>query len=261
MLLVSDIHGAFGALARVAAAGETLLVLGDLINFVDYRTTDGIMAEIFGSAFVAQVAAARGRGDLDTNRRLWIRHTAGREDEIRARVAELVAAQYERCRQALAPARGFVTYGNVDWPDVLRAILPPGCRFVDGEAVEIEGTTFGFVGGGAPTVIGARGEVSDDLMESKLARIGDVEVLCSHLPPAVPPLHTDVVTGFAERASMPLLDYLRRVRPRYHYFGDVHQPQATTWRVGATRCINVGYFRATGRPVRHTTSGFQPGGE
>ena len=196
MLLVSDIHGAFGALGRVAAAGETLLVLGDLINFVDYRTTDGIMAEIFGSAFVAQVATARGRGDLDTNRRLWIRHTAGHEEEIRAKVAELVAAQYERCREALAPARGFVTYGNVDWPDVLRSILPPGCRFVDGEAVEIEGTTFGFVGGGAPTVIQARGEVSDDLMESKLARMGDVEVLCPHLPPEVPALHTDVVTGF-----------------------------------------------------------------
>ncbi len=170
MLLVSDIHGAFSALARVAAAGETLLVLGDLINFVDYRTTDGIMAEIFGSEFVAQVAAARGRGDLDTNRRLWVRHAAGREDEVRAKVAELVAEQYERCREALAPARGYVTYGNVDWPERLQAILPPGCRFVDGEAVEIEGITVGFVGGGAPTVIQARGEVNDDLMESKLAR-------------------------------------------------------------------------------------------
>ncbi len=261
MLLVSDIHGAFGALGRVAAAGETLLVLGDLINFVDYRTTDGIMAEIFGSAFVAQVATARGRGDLDTNRRLWIQHTAGHEEEIRAKVAELVAAQYERCREALAPARGFVTYGNVDWPDVLRSILPPGCRFVDGEAVEIEGTTFGFVGGGAPTVIQARGEVSDDLMEAKLARMGDVEVLCSHLPPEVPALHTDVVTGFRERASRPLLEYVRRVGPRYHYFGDVHQPQATTWRVGTTKCVNVGYFRATGRPVRHPAVGGQPGGE
>ncbi len=261
MILVSDIHGAFSALARVAAAGETLLVLGDLINFVDYRTTDGIMAEIFGSEFVAQVAAARGRGDLDTNRRLWVRHAAGREDEVRAKVAELVAEQYERCREALAPARGYVTYGNVDWPERLQAILPPGCRFVDGEAVEIEGITVGFVGGGAPTVIQARGEVNDDLMETKLQGIGEVEVLCSHLPPAVSPLHTDVVTGLPERASRPLLDYIRRVRPRYHYFGDVHQPQATTWRVGTTRCVNVGYFRATGRPVRHPTSGVHPGGE
>ena len=25
----------------------------------------------------------------------------------------------------------------------------------------------------------------------------------------------------------------------------------TTWRVGGTTCINVGYFRATGRPIHH----------
>jgi hypothetical protein len=30
----------------------------------------------------------------------------------------------------------------------------------------------------------------------------------------------------------------------------VHQPQASTWRIGRTRCRNVGYFRATGRPLR-----------
>ena len=27
--------------------------------------------------------------------------------------------------------------------------------------------------------------------------------------------------------------------------------QATEWTVGTTRCRNVGYFRATGRAVRH----------
>ena len=51
--------------------------------------------------------------------------------------------------------------------------------------------------------------------------------------------------------SQAILDYIRRHRPPFHYFGDVHQPQATTWRVGATVCRNVGYFRATGRVVFH----------
>ena len=36
-----------------------------------------------------------------------------------------------------------------------------------------------------------------------------------------------------------------------HILGDIHQPRATTWRLGSTICINAGYFRATGRPVRH----------
>ena len=58
-----------------------------------------------------------------------------------------------------------------------------------------------------------------------------------------------VVTGRLERGSGPILDYLREHRPSFHFFGDVHQPQASTWRVGSTVCRNVGYFRATRRPV------------
>ncbi len=43
MLLVSDVHGAADALRSVAASGELVCVLGDLINFIDYRigTTPG----------------------------------------------------------------------------------------------------------------------------------------------------------------------------------------------------------------------------
>ena len=238
-------------LRRVALSGETLLVLGDLINFVDYRTTEGIVTEIFGREFVERVVLSRAHGDFDANRRLWMKHAAGREEEVRTRVVELVREQYRDCRRALEGATAFVTFGNVDWPELLRDSLPEGCRFVDGEAVEIEGVLVGFAGGGASTVIGARGEVADEEMAAKLEALGEVEVLCTHLPPAIPALYTDVVTGRPERASRPVLDYLRRVRPRHHYFGDVHQPQATVWRVGATQCANVGYFRATGRAVRH----------
>ncbi len=252
MLLVADVHGAFGALRRVAATGQPLLVLGDLLNFVDYRTMDGIAADIFGREFVGVIARARGRGDYEASRRMWIEHSTGREDEIRSRVAELVWAQYADCAAALAGSEAYVTYGNVDWPSELEASLPPGCRFVDGEAIELGGLRIGIVGGGAPTAIRARGEVTDEQMAAKLERLGDVDVLCSHLAPPVPPLYRDVITGALEQASPPLLDYIRRVQPSFHYFGDIHQPQATRWRVGRTLCVNVGYFRATGRAVRHT---------
>jgi hypothetical protein len=59
------------------------------------------------------------------------------------------------------------------------------------------------------------------------------------------------VVGGRLKESPAVLDYLLEHRPRWHYFGDIHQPQATTWRVGDTNCVNVGYFRATRRPVRH----------
>jgi Icc-related predicted phosphoesterase len=86
-------------------------------------------------------------------------------------------------------------------------------------------------------------------MEELLERLGSVDVLCTHVAPALDPLQTDVVTGRAERGSAPLLGFIRSHHPRLHLFGDVHQPQASTWRVGPTRCRNVGYFRATERAV------------
>ena len=51
-----------------------------------------------------------------------------------------------------------------------------------------------------------------------------------------------------ERGSEALLEAIRRTQPRYALFGHVHQPQASRLRIGATQCINVGHFRATGQP-------------
>lgn len=250
MLIVSDIHGEFGALARLAATGETLLILGDLINLLDYRTGEGIIADVMGDEFGRMVAARRGDSDYGGMRALWSEKVGERTDAVSAAMAEGVAEQYAACRRALEGATGYATFGNVDRPEMLRDALPDGMVFVDGEAVDIDGLSFGFVGGGIATPVGAAGEVSDSEMEAKLDGLGPVDVLCSHLPPGIDPLHRDVITGRLERSSRPILDYLRRHRPLFHFFGDVHQPQATTWRIGSTRCRNVGYFRATGRAVR-----------
>jgi Icc-related predicted phosphoesterase len=249
VLLVSDVHGAYDALARVAARGEPLLVLGDLLNFIDYRTLDGMFAEVAGRGFVAEMVRLRARGDHEAAARRWREFAAGREDDLRRRWRELMEEGYRRVATALAGARTYVTYGNVDDPEVLREMLPAGVRFVDAEVVEIEGLRVGFAGGG-PYHLGVAGEVTEAAMAAKLREIGPVDVLCTHAAPAVPQLSTDVIGGRAKE-SRALLEYLLEHRPPFHYFGDVHQPQATRWRVEETWCTNVGYFRATGRPVRH----------
>ena len=251
MLIVSDVHGRFDALGTLARSGEPLLILGDLINFVDYRTMDGIAAAVLGKDFVRQVAQFRGNGDYQASRALWREHMAGRESEIRRQIGEHVHHQYEETRRALEGGISYVTYGNVDSPEALRSCLPAGSTFVDGEVVEIEGFRVGFVGGGAPTPLGVVGEVSEEAMADKLDRLGPVDILCSHIPPAIPALSTDVITGRAEGSSAAILQYLMKYQPAFHYFGDTHQPQASRWRVGKTRCVNVGYFRATRRAIHH----------
>jgi Icc-related predicted phosphoesterase len=234
------------------ARGETLLILGDLINLLDYRTQEGIIADVLGTEFGAAIARNRASGDYAAMRQTWGEATAERRSEITSQIQAGIAAEYEACREALAGAKGFCTFGNVDNPALLRAALPATMRFVDAEVHEIEGIKVGFVGGGTATPLAGAGEVTDEQMKEKLEIIGAVDVLCSHLPPRVPALSTDVITGRRERSSQPILDYLRRHQPRLHFFGDVHQPQATMWRVGRTVCRNVGYFRATGRPVELT---------
>lgn len=251
MLIVADVHGRFDALGTLARSGESLLILGDLINFVDYRTMDGIAAAVLGKDFVKQVARVRAVGDYEGSRALWREHMAGRESDIRRQIGEQVHHQYEETRRALEGGVSYVTYGNVDSPEALRACLPAGSTFVDGQVVEIEGFRVGFVGGGAPTPLRVVGEVSEEAMAAKLESLGPVDILCSHVPPAIPALCTDVITGRPEGNSAAILRYLVQYQPAFHYFGDTHQPQASRWRVGKTRCVNVGYFRATRRAIRH----------
>ncbi len=202
-----------------------------------------------GTDFVREVVALRTVGDYDGARRHWQAFNKGREDSIQARFDELVERAYADVCAALSGAEALVTHGNVDRPDVLRRHLPESAHYVDGEVVEVEGHKIGFAGGGMPA-LGIPGEVSEEAMARKLEEIGPVDILCSHVPPAVAPLSRDVIGG-RQKGSVALRDYLETQRPAYHYFGDVHQPQATRWRYYDTECVNVGYFRATGRATRH----------
>lgn len=250
MLFISDVHDAPEALRKLVTLGEEIVILGDLVNLTDYRTGRGAVADVLGHEFAARTSAARARGDYPRMRALWREEAEVTGEDLRTRIRDRLAVQYERAGEALAGGHGLVIHGNVDRPELLQAVLPVGFDFVHGRVVERAGLRIGFVGGGMRTPLGADGEVSDDEMSELLAGLGEVDVLCSHVPPAVPSLRTDVVTGREERGSGPLLGYLLESQPTLHVFGDVHQPKASVWRLGRTRCHNAGYFRATGRFLR-----------
>jgi Icc-related predicted phosphoesterase len=249
ILVVADIHGAAEALRRVASIGEPLLVLGDLVNYIDYRTNEGIVADVSGQHVVdefVRIRAAEGNVAASAFWQVeWTSHAA----ELQGRYNEAIEAEYRDVCGALRGSQAYVTYGNVDRPDMLAANLPSGTRFVDAEVVEIDGLRIGFAGGGLVS-IGTPGEVTEAEMETKLAQLGSIDILATHVPPAIPALACDVIGG-RTKGSIAILEFLEREQPAYHYFGDIHQPRATAWRVGPTRCVNVGYFRATGRPFRH----------
>ncbi|MBW8480870.1 metallophosphoesterase family protein [Actinomadura parmotrematis] len=250
--VVSDVHGRADALRHAADGADAFVCLGDLILFVDYADHgQGIFADLFGEENADRYVALRLEKRFDEARAfsqgLWESLEGGAwphiEKAVRRQYADLFAAM---------PVPAHLTYGNVDvpsmWPDYLRE----GHTVVDGATAEIGGLRFGFVGAGLRTEYRTPNEIDDAEYAAKVAALGEVDVLCSHIPPAVPELLYDVVARRFERGSEALLELIERTQPRYALFGHVHQPLSRRMRVGRTECLNVGHFRATGVPFALT---------
>jgi len=242
---ISDLHGAVEHVHAVAGTCDALLVLGDLINVLDYRSWDGILVEIFGRESVVEAAELRAQGRFEEARSV-IRKRGADPEELRNRFLELARLEYQRVFEAL-PDHSYVTFGNVDHPELLRSLLPDHVRFVDAETVAFGGTVFGFVGGGVRTPLGVPGEVSDEEYRAKFERVGPVDVICTHMPPRLPWYTYDVVARKFEPGSVALIEYIQSHQPRYALFGHVHQPLVSSGNIGLTQLVNVGHFQANGR--------------
>jgi Icc-related predicted phosphoesterase len=245
--VISDVHGRAGALSAAADGADALFCLGDLLLFVDYADEgQGIFAELFGAdaarEFVALRTAKRFGEAREMSAGLW-----QRLGDPAGQVRAAAARQYAELFAAL-PEPAYLTYGNVDLPQMWAEHLRPGHRVLDGELVELDGWTFGFVGGGLRSPYRTPNELDDDVYAAKVAAVSGADVLCAHIPPAIPDLLYDTVARRLERGSAALLAEIKRSQPRYVLFGHVHQPLARRARVGRTECVNVGHFRATGLP-------------
>jgi len=244
--VISDLHGAVEHIPAAAADCDRLVVLGDLINVLDYRTMDGILPEIFGKDAVARAAELRAQGKFHEARES-IRASMPEGIDLRARIAEFAADQYRAVFDAL-PDGTIATFGNVDIPDVLKRLLPNGkITFVETGTFELAGLTWGIVGGGVHTPLGIPGEVSDEEHQARFDALGPVDVICTHMPPRVPWFCYDIVARKFEPGSTPLIGYILEHRPRFSLFGHVHQPLASQGLLGHTQCVNVGHFQADGR--------------
>lgn len=250
--VVSDVHGAADELSGAVPEGSTLLLLGDLINFIDYLSMTGILVDVFSAEAVSRVVRLRTEGRFEEAREAMRARAEGHEDEIQQELGRRVREQYDKVFAALRDDT-YLILGNVDNPALARTYMEAhgGIHDADGKAFEIGGQRFGFVGGALPTPLHVAGEVTEEQMRASIGALGEVDVLCSHIPPAVPELCFDTVARRAERGSRDLLEYLLEVKPARHYFGHVHQPLVSSMYVGETLCINAGHFRKTARAFLH----------
>ena len=246
--VVSDVHGRADALVGAADGADALICLGDLLLFLDYADHgQGIFADLFGAAAASEYVALRTAKKFDEAREFSTRLLAGLPESRASLFEAAMAKQYAELFAAL-PEPAYLTYGNVDVPRMWEQYLKPGHCVLDGGTVEIGGWTFGFVGGGLRSAYRTPYEMSEEEFRAKIEAVGEVDVLCTHIPPAVPELLYDTVARRLEKGSVALLDAIKATRPRYSIFGHVHQPLARRTRIGMTECLNVGHFRAAGAP-------------
>ena len=250
--VVSDVHGSADALAVAGDGADMLICLGDLLLFLDYADhSQGIFAELYGAENAREYIELRTARRFDEARQLTAgiaaRLTAAHGTDLRTLTERAIRRQYAALFGALAePA--YLTYGNVDVPRMWNGYLKPGHHVIDGGHAEVGGFRFGFAGAGLISPYRTPNEISEPEFAAKLDTVGSVDVLCTHIPPAVPELLYDTAARRMETGSTTLLAVIRQTQPRYALFGHVHNPLARRVRIGRTECVNVGHFRATRMP-------------
>ena len=184
--VVSDVHGRAEALTGAADGADALICLGDMLLFLDYADHgQGIFADLFGEQAASQYVALRTAKKFDEAREFSARLLAGRPESRSVLFEAAMGRQYAAIFAAL-PEPAYLTYGNVDVPRMWEQYLKPGHHVLDGGTVELGGWTFGFVGGGLTSVYRTPYEMSEDEFRAKIEAVGEVDVLCTHIPPAVP---------------------------------------------------------------------------
>src|ERR1044072_5088494 len=231
--VVSDVHGNAEALAKAGDGADALVVLGDLIDFVDYHDhAGGIMGTVFGPEAMATFARLR-RERAHNEVAAYARSLWTSLEDPGAVVEEAVRDQYPRLFAALTVPT-YATPGNVDVPALWPEYAGENVRVFDGDTVGLGGLRFGFVGGALlpPGAVRRRGGIFHPYLRTEaevadaVAGLGPVDVLCIHMPPDVPDLCYDVVSRRMEHGSPSLLHAIREGAPRWGRFGHAHQPLA-----------------------------------
>jgi Icc-related predicted phosphoesterase len=253
MFFISDVHHGLASIKNIPDTKEPVVILGDLINWIDYRTGQGIAEDVFGKEIVIKLVQLRKDHNFKDRRKLWSSMFEENPDLIQEKLELAIYRQYKEVFNALKKFEVWIIPGNVDSVDMIKETMTSNVNYVDGKVLEYKNLKIGFAGGGVPTPINARGEISEESFSLKLNKLGHVDIICTHAPPFVSELITDVITNKEEQGWSSLKDYILEKEPRFSIFGDVHQPQASRWRLGRTECMNVGYFRANSNYLELTS--------
>ncbi|MFL2674210.1 MAG: hypothetical protein ACJ0F9_00960 [Candidatus Actinomarina sp.] len=215
MFFISDVHHGLASIKNIPDTKEPVVILGDLINWIDYRTGQGIAEDVFGKEIVIKLVQLRKDHNFKDRRKLWSSMFEENPDLIQEKLELAIYRQYKEVFNALKKFEVWIIPGNVDSVDMIKETMTSNVNYVDGKVLEYKNLKIGFAGGGVPTPINARGEISDESFSLKLNRLGRVDIICTHAPPFVRELITDVITNKEEQGWSSLKDYILEKEPRF----------------------------------------------
>ena len=194
--VVSDVHGTADALATAGDGADMLICLGDMLLFLDYADhTQGIFAELYGAEHAREYIALRTARRFDEARQLTAgiaaRLTADRGTDLRTLTErgdqQAVRGAVRRAGRARLPhlrQRGRAA-------DVERLPASPATRCSTAAARWSAASRSASSARGLISPYRTPNEIPEAEFAAKLDAVGAVDVLCTHIPPAVPELLYD----------------------------------------------------------------------
>lgn len=248
--IAADIHGHFDELLDQLDDDDTLILCGDYVQFIDYETLDGILAELVSKQVISRILEL-----IQSDQKDLARKEMGQVfmtyPNLREQIGELMKRDYQRLFSGIN-CQTYLISGNCDHPDLVRRYLKPNQKYIEAQRIEIDGLSFGLVSGMPPTpyTFGLPGEITESEFARRLHALDHVDVLLTHAPPALTDLTYDVVADRDEVGSSAVLEYIERFKPKSHYFGHVHKPRASTMTHQETKLRNIS-FPVTENKVWH----------
>jgi Icc-related predicted phosphoesterase len=242
--IASDVHGAFDQLHALLKPTDSLVLLGDYLDFLDYDDLSGMISEFVPKATIKNVLGLIQAEKLE-EAKVAMDAAMAEAGDLFAMVEKAAHDRYERLFAGL-PCETWLIWGNVDFPHVLKKHLRPHTHLIENEVLTIDGRKCGFVAGSPPMrySFGMPGEVTREKYRERLYGLGPVDHLFVHPPPSIPDLVYDVTAERDEEGSEDLLAYIDAFAPKTVHFGHIHQPRKTTLvHKEKTELINCGFFK------------------
>jgi len=266
IVIVSDVHGEYEALAKLVGPDDTLFIAGDLLVFMDFTDfSKSILAKAFTIDELIEGLKEMAEGNLDRVNDAFMQITTPGEERYE-KILPLIESEYEKLF-SLLPCETYILYGNDDYPDILNEKLGKNAKIIEAGVVKTNGIEIAMVSGmpGAKHTPQFPGIVSMEKYDEMFTGLDPADVIITHVPPKEDggdskdkgpdqiKLTYDTIAKRNEPSSDAITEYIKRHNPAYSFFGHVHNPNVTNAKIAGTLAVNIGFFKERKTALRLNT--------